>query len=117
MLESIERATSDGSGLAIAVDGPLGPPREVKSGVLHLASRLACPIIPVSVATGWKHVFRSRWDKLEIPYPFSRVFIVAGTPIHISNPESRDERRLLISKLRDSIEAGATVARQNLYSF
>ncbi|MCA9216985.1 MAG: DUF374 domain-containing protein, partial [Planctomycetales bacterium] len=38
MLSAVERSMADGYGLAITVDGPLGPANEVKSVVTHLAS-------------------------------------------------------------------------------
>lgn len=116
MVQSLEDATASGAGLAIALDGPLGPPCEVKRSVLHLASRLACPIVPISVATGWKHVFASRWDKLEIPHLFSRVSFVVGNPIHVASASSRAEIRELTLQLRNSIEAGSVVAMQRLRS-
>ena len=68
-------------GLAITVDGPLGPAYKVKPVVLHLASNLGWPIVPVSVASRRSLVFAKRWDRLEIPCPFTRVCFVVGEPI------------------------------------
>ena len=104
MLDSIEQATSRGCGLGIAVDGPLGPPCEVKRGVLHLASRLNCPIIPLSVSANRRYVFAGRWDRLEIPYPFSRVSFAVGAPFHVPAFCSRDAISTLSSQLNIAIE-------------
>lgn len=78
---AIDRATANGDGLGIAVDGPLGPARKVKRAVPHLASRLGCCVVPISVVASHKFVFMKRWDKLEIPYFFSRVSFEVGEPM------------------------------------
>lgn len=114
MLALLDSAADHGLGLAIAVDGPLGPACEVKRVVLHLAVRLNCPIVPVSVAAGCKHVFASRWDRLEIPHLFSRVSFVIGTPMSVSPMSSRAELREMAFQLKNTIERGAALARQRL---
>ena len=43
--------TSDGD-LAVIIDGPRGPPRQVKEGVLYVASRSGLPVVPVCARTG-----------------------------------------------------------------
>ena len=69
---------------AIAIDGPLGPYHVVKRGVLELASELGYVLQPVSAASNWKRVVHKRWDRAEIPRPFSRVTVTVGEPIRVS---------------------------------
>ena len=68
---------------AIAVDGPLGPNREVKSGAVEMASALGMAVVPVSAASSRKRVDRSRWDGMEVPRLFSRVALLVGEPFRI----------------------------------
>jgi len=67
----------------IAVDGPLGPRGRVKSGVIRMASELGFPLLPVSVSSHRKIVLNKRWDRLEIPLPFTKVCLVIGEPTEI----------------------------------
>ncbi|MCA9218468.1 MAG: hypothetical protein KDB27_35610, partial [Planctomycetales bacterium] len=82
-----------------------------KSVVTHLASRLHCPIVPVSVAVNHKLVLTRRWDRLEIPHLFSDVSFVIGRPLEF--PSAKSRRRGAI-ELKQAIDAGELVARQAL---
>lgn len=104
LLESLDGDWDDHLGLAIAVDGPLGPPCEVKRVVLHLAAKMNCPIVPISVELRRKHVFVSRWDRLEIPHCFSRVSFIIGTPFDVPPRCSRVDSRELASRLKNAID-------------
>jgi lysophospholipid acyltransferase (LPLAT)-like uncharacterized protein len=64
---------------ALTVDGPRGPWREVKPGVLALARRLAVPLIPITFSCRRTWVLRS-WDRMVLPKPFSRVVVAYGEP-------------------------------------
>lgn len=113
-LASLESAATHGLGLAIAVDGPLGPAGEVKPTVLHLATRLECPVVPISIAAQRKHIMAKRWDGLEIPQLFTRICFVIGTPISAAHVSSSTEFRELALHVENSINDGTAVARQRL---
>lgn len=68
---------------AMVPDGPLGPYHQVKHGVIRLASDLGMILLPASAAARPKLVLTRRWDRMEIPLPFSRVRLVIGAPIAI----------------------------------
>jgi lysophospholipid acyltransferase (LPLAT)-like uncharacterized protein len=72
-----------GGTAGIAVDGPLGPRHEVKRGAVRLASELNVPLLGVSVAASRSRVEKGRWDRQEIPLPFSRVSVAVGDPIPV----------------------------------
>lgn len=114
MLRSLASVVDDGLGIGIAVDGPLGPADEVKPVVMHLASQLDLTIVPLSVAVSQKHAMTSRWDKLEIPYPFARIAIEVGEPFKLSRTESRNELRNVSIDLKTRIDLGTKVAQQKL---
>jgi lysophospholipid acyltransferase (LPLAT)-like uncharacterized protein len=113
-LRSLETLANGNLGLAITVDGPLGPACEVKPAVLHLAARLGWPIVPLSVAAGCKHVCASRWDRLEIPHILSRVSFVIGTPIHVAQFSSRSDLRELAVQLKEDIDDGTSFALERV---
>lgn len=76
------RALEDGCTVAITPDGPRGPRREVKPGVVRAAQRAGAMILPVHAVTGSAWRFRS-WDRLMVPKPFARIDIGYGKPFAV----------------------------------
>jgi lysophospholipid acyltransferase (LPLAT)-like uncharacterized protein len=66
-----------------SVDGPLGPACKVKSGIVRLSSALGYSLLPVSVGIRRKIVLKNRWDKREIPLPFSHICLIFGKPVEL----------------------------------
>jgi lysophospholipid acyltransferase (LPLAT)-like uncharacterized protein len=66
-----------------SVDGPLGPACQVKSSIVRLSSALGYTLLPVSVGIRRKIVMKNRWDKREIPLPFSHICLIFGKPIEL----------------------------------
>jgi lysophospholipid acyltransferase (LPLAT)-like uncharacterized protein len=79
MIETVER----GLDLGITPDGPRGPAREVKPGVLFLAQKLRIPILPLTNALSRRLEFKKSWDKFQVPLPFGRAALVYGEPIWV----------------------------------
>jgi lysophospholipid acyltransferase (LPLAT)-like uncharacterized protein len=79
MREAIEAKNVAGT----SVDGPLGPACQVKSGIVRLSSALGYSLLPVSVGIRGKIVLKNRWDKREIPLPFSHICLIFGKPIDL----------------------------------
>jgi lysophospholipid acyltransferase (LPLAT)-like uncharacterized protein len=82
--------------LAVTPDGPHGPRRRVKPGVIFLAAELGLPIVPVGF--GLQNPWRLRsWDSFALPRPGNRATCVTGSPIHVpphANGEVRAECRV-----------------------
>ncbi|HTE05687.1 MAG TPA: lysophospholipid acyltransferase family protein [Planctomycetota bacterium] len=85
MTRVAREATAD---LAVAIDGPRGPAREVKEGVLYAASRTGLPIVPVGlwVDRAWR---TKSWDTHVIGKPLCRAAIVYGAEIHVPGDATR----------------------------
>jgi hypothetical protein len=79
LLEAV-RLVREGWSFGITPDGPLGPARTVKPGVVRLATSSGAPIVPLSWAARPRVRLRT-WDRLEVPLPFARVAVVVGEPI------------------------------------
>ncbi|MBM4072241.1 MAG: DUF374 domain-containing protein [Planctomycetes bacterium] len=82
--EAIEEVLKirDSSHLIILPDGPRGPRREVKRGLVYLSSWSQMPIVPIGV--GFAACWRLKsWDRLCLPKPFSHIFCVAGPVIRV----------------------------------
>lgn len=59
------------------VDGPTGPPRVIKPGLIYLAQKTGAAICGAYISCENPWIFKS-WDRFMVPKPFSRVLIHAG---------------------------------------
>ncbi len=71
-------------------DGPRGPLYELKVGVAVLAQMSQVPILPIGLAAQRFFTLGS-WDRLIVPWPFSRVAVVIGEPQTVERGLSSDE--------------------------
>ncbi len=81
----------EGHNVAITVDGPKGPAFEVKSGVVFLAQKSGCPIVP-AYAHFERSIRLNTWDLFTIPLPFSRARLVVGREIKVGPEDSLEEK-------------------------
>lgn len=71
-LVALARAMRSGAHAGVTPDGPKGPRREFKPGVIALARITKRPIALLGVH--YHHAWRLRsWDRFALPVPFSRV--------------------------------------------
>lgn len=97
------RAVKAGRSAAFTVDGPRGPIYEVKPGALLLAAKSGAAILPFSISLDrcWR---LPSWDRIEIPKPFARVFVVIGERFQVDDPDDSQQLRrlqLALEALRD----------------
>lgn len=71
------------------VDGPTGPPRVIKPGLVALAQQAGAYICPTCVSYEDAWIFNS-WDRFMIPKPFSGVLLRFAERIAV--PEELDEK-------------------------
>ncbi len=93
------RALREGHHLGLAVDGPRGPAGVVREGVLQLAWRAGAPIVPLRVACRRAMVLGT-WDRTIVPRPLSRVTVVAGAPLRVTEGDLPDARTRLAVALQ-----------------
>jgi len=75
-------------------DGPAGPPRVVKRGILHISAHSGVPIIPIQFEASRCIRIRS-WDRKQWPSPFSTIRVRIMAPICVSeNATERAEEEL-----------------------
>ena len=71
------RALGEGTPVAFTPDGPRGPRREIKPGLVHAAQRAGAAILPLHAVAPAAWRFNS-WDRLMVPRPLSRVEVGYG---------------------------------------
>jgi hypothetical protein len=88
-LRALTAALRGGEDVAVAPDGPRGPCRQARPGVVALAALSGAPIVPVGFAArpAW---YLSSWDRFMIPLPLARAAAVFGAPLVV--PRDRDPR-------------------------
>lgn len=96
------KALKSGLDLGITPDGPKGPAREIKDGVMYLARKLGVPILPVTSAQSNRLVFAGSWDRFHLPLPFGRAAVVYGEPIDVG---PGDDLALKAGELKRSLDA------------
>lgn len=80
--------------LAMTPDGPRGPHRKLKDGILFISSRSGRPLVPCGMATSRAWRFPGSWTDLIIPKPLSTAILIAGTPVVVPEDLSRDAMKL-----------------------
>ncbi len=98
------RALRDGARVAVLLDGPKGPPRQAKPGVLHLARSSRAPLIPCAIVAKPTHRFGS-WDGTQLPLPFARVRFALGDPVAVPNESSDAADASALNELEARIAA------------
>ncbi|MFH2001483.1 MAG: lysophospholipid acyltransferase family protein [Planctomycetota bacterium] len=98
-LRELDRIKEDPSNCDIGFtpDGPKGPAKKLKKGVIYAAMRTGFPVVPVGVAVdrSWEI---SSWDRFRIPKPFSRSFVCFGEEIPV--PGEMDDDRMESMRLQ-----------------
>jgi lysophospholipid acyltransferase (LPLAT)-like uncharacterized protein len=105
------RIGREGSSLVVSCDGPLGPYRVAKPGILIVARAAGIPIQPwaVSIRPPWR--LSGRWDRHLVPLPFCRMRVDEGEQITIA-PRERLKPRL--AELQAALDGVAAVADRRM---
>ncbi|MEK7388484.1 MAG: lysophospholipid acyltransferase family protein [Elusimicrobiota bacterium] len=96
-----------GRDVGITPDGPKGPSRQVKEGVIRLAQISGAPILPIANALSLKLEISSTWDRFQVPLPFSRVAIVHDEPIRVASGDDLDLKAAELKIALDRISSAA----------
>jgi lysophospholipid acyltransferase (LPLAT)-like uncharacterized protein len=94
---------------AITVDGPKGPAFMAKPGIIDMAIKSGCVIVPYSVQPESYWQFKS-WDNFRFPKPFSKIFIRYGSPLLYTN-ETHDYEAELIKLNGEMYKNAESLAR------
>jgi lysophospholipid acyltransferase (LPLAT)-like uncharacterized protein len=100
VIEFLE-ALKGAPGSALTPDGPRGPARKCKRGILTLAEQGGALIVPSSSSSS-RPKFLNSWDRFLVPMPFSRCVVVFGEPLERAPGEGEDS---FLSRLDAAIDA------------
>lgn len=101
----------DEGDVGITADGPRGPARECKPGVITLAKRSGCPIIPLAASASRSRRVNS-WDRMIVPYPFSTLTVMYGEPIFIPADADKEALANYQQQVKQALDALASRAEK-----
>jgi len=97
--------------IAITPDGPRGPEKKLKAGVVVTAKKSGLPIILAGVGYKNKKQLRN-WDKFQIPSFFSRANVIYSEPVYVDenlNYESVSDMMKFCEDKLNSLQAEAEI--------
>jgi len=99
-LRALLRRVREGCDVGFTPDGPKGPRRRAKAGVVAAAKLSGLPIIPVTFSASRARRLKS-WDRTLLPKLFGRGLFIYGEPIRIP----RDAGEAEVERLRSVLES------------
>lgn len=99
-LRGLIRALRSGRDGAVTPDGPRGPARVVKDGIVVAARSAQAAVVPIGVHGARVWSARS-WDRFTVPAIGARVRLVYGEPVLVG----REERSAARARLADALAA------------
>jgi lysophospholipid acyltransferase (LPLAT)-like uncharacterized protein len=105
-VNEVAQLVRQGWSTTISPDGPYGPPRVVKKGVLHLALKSGLPIVPLTISAS-RFVSWPSWDSKKFPLPFSRIKITVHEAICVTCHNFDDVGARIESSLGGPDKVGA----------
>lgn len=90
-------AVRNGLSAVFTVDGPRGPRYTVHPGVVAVAAKCGVPVMPACLNARHKWQLKS-WDRMQIPWPFSKVTLVVGETFMIPEDMPAEEACELVRK-------------------
>ena len=87
----------------ITPDGPTGPPKIPKLGIIRASQKTQTKIIPIGVYSTKNWGF-TNWDTFFLEKPFGKLFIKYGAPIQFGKDESSEKCIDFLIKKMDIVE-------------
>jgi lysophospholipid acyltransferase (LPLAT)-like uncharacterized protein len=95
-LRGVIRRLREGGAVAFAADGPRGPARRAKPGVVAAARLGGAVLVPVGVhaSSAWR---ARSWDGFLVPKPLANVRIAYGPPLAAASDDEELRHRLEVA--------------------
>ncbi len=90
----------------ITPDGPHGPAKESKPGVIKAAMRTGAVILPTGSFTS-RHWAIKNWDTFYVAKPFGRVYLHLGEPLEFSATDNYQQCAKQLKQALDQLEQEA----------
>jgi lysophospholipid acyltransferase (LPLAT)-like uncharacterized protein len=91
--------------LVVSCDGPFGPYRVAKPGVLIVARESGLPIQPWAIAARPPLRLNGRWDRMIVALPFGRLRVYEGVPLAVGERDRIKPRLAELQGRLDEVQA------------
>ena len=98
--EMVNILAGTGNVLVLTPDGPKGPAKEPKPGIVRAAQKTNAVILPAMGQSKRRWSF-TNWDTFYVGKPFSRIEFIYGEPLVFLESEDYD---LCIAKLKNALD-------------
>ncbi|WP_437191980.1 lysophospholipid acyltransferase family protein [Planctomicrobium sp. SH527] len=96
--------------ITITTDGPRGPRRVVKPGVVFLASQTGQRIIPVGCSAKRAWLPKGRWTDLIVPKPFTTAYVVGEVPLAVPPNLTKEQLAPYVAELQRRMDSAQALA-------
>ena len=98
-LEEVIDYLKRGYNTVITPDGPSGPVKELKRGVLDMSLASGIPVVPLKIRTPKRSILKATWDKKRIPLPFSTITVEFGKPVIVNEENYEIAKREIVENM------------------
>ncbi len=103
-LELLKKITDEDYNGAITIDGPKGPKRVVKKGIIELAKMAKVPIVPAIWWSKDKSFLKfNSWDEFRFPLLGTKLVMKFADPIEVPQDLTEEETELLRQKIENTL--------------
>jgi hypothetical protein len=108
----------NGENCAMMIDGPRGPAKVAKDGVIKIARLSGKPIVPIYwYSSNFNWVKLPSWDGLRMPILDVRLINLYGKPIYVSQDDSDEDARARLQASLEELEQRAAEEYKKVYRF
>ena len=108
---AMARVGAEGRSLVASCDGPVGPHRVAKPGVLIVARESGLPVLPWAVAVRPPLRLERRWDRQLVPLPFCRMRVDEGELLRVG---PRERIRPVLARLQEELDRVAELSDRRM---
>ncbi len=90
--------------ITLTPDGPRGPRREMKDGIIFLASRTGLGIVPAAFSCRRGFRIQGTWTDMLFPLPFTTTYCILGEPIHVPPEMTRKETDFHRQRVQEAMD-------------
>jgi lysophospholipid acyltransferase (LPLAT)-like uncharacterized protein len=110
-MEKVQKDMRAGCWSVITPDGPKGPVRVCKPGIVGIVRAVSGVVLPMSLACS-RYVQTRGWDGARVPLPFARFDVRFGPPIMEADYPDDEVLRRVIENNIDACSLWKTAPRQ-----
>ena len=98
-LDEVVYFLKKGYNTLITPDGPAGPVKKLKNGVLDMSLASGIPIIPLKINTNKEFILKATCDKKRFPMLFSTIIVEFGNPVIVTNENYELSKKEIIEQM------------------